>query len=365
MPQGTASVLSFQEEYPHSLLSTQAKIQSFLPSSATKDVTGYVPVVGSIVEGVGNTPVAQKIGGKEEEKGYLGSAYDYAGSALRTVYDAAGNAVCIHPSIHLSIQTYIRTSSSSLPPIRLPTTICTSTLTGEFDYIKTQIGTVEEKAGTYLRSSDAAAKAEHESGEGGEGDTAKGEARQKDQEVIAKNKAEGATQETAEKATESADGTAASAKETAGSLGQTASDTTEKVKQGHRGVEDDVESGAQDAIGQVRNATGTTDATEDANQGLEDTVGATKGTARGVEDAASESGGKVLGGVGRADMEGAGDVAGGVKEGVEGTAGSVGEGAKGVAGGGADTVKGGVGALGSGAKSAGGALGGMTGLGGK
>ncbi|KAL9129980.1 MAG: hypothetical protein Q9175_007144, partial [Cornicularia normoerica] len=59
--------------------------------SATKDVTSYVPVVGNIVEGVGNTPVAQKIGGKEEEKGYLGSAYDYAGSALRTVYDAAGN----------------------------------------------------------------------------------------------------------------------------------------------------------------------------------------------------------------------------------------------------------------------------------
>ena len=66
----------------------------FSHSSATKDVTGYVPVVGSVVEGVGNTPVAQKIGGKEEEKGYLGSAYTYAGSALRTVYDAAGNVVC-------------------------------------------------------------------------------------------------------------------------------------------------------------------------------------------------------------------------------------------------------------------------------
>ena len=64
-------------------------------SSATKDVTGYVPVVGSVVEGVGNTPIAQKIGGKEEEKGYLGSAYEYAGSALRTVYDAAGNVVCV------------------------------------------------------------------------------------------------------------------------------------------------------------------------------------------------------------------------------------------------------------------------------
>lgn len=196
--------------------------------SATKDVTGYVPVVGSIVEGVGNTPVAQKLGGKEEEKGYLGSVYDYAGSALRTVYDAAGNV----------------------------------------------IGTVEEKAGTYMHGSEKAAKAEGE-----EGDAAKGEALQKDQEVIAKNKAEGATQETADKASETADGTTSSAKETAGSLGQTASDTTDKVKEGHRGIEDNVESGAKDAIGQVRTATGTTDATEDANKGLEDTVGATKDTA--------------------------------------------------------------------------------------
>ena len=49
--------------------------------------------MGSVVEGVGNTPIAQKIGGKQEEKGYLGSAYEYAGGALRTVYDAAGNVV--------------------------------------------------------------------------------------------------------------------------------------------------------------------------------------------------------------------------------------------------------------------------------
>lgn len=67
---------------------------SFYHSSATKDVTSPIPVVGSVVEGVGNAPIAQKIGGKEEEKGYLGSVYDYAGSALRTVYDAAGNVVC-------------------------------------------------------------------------------------------------------------------------------------------------------------------------------------------------------------------------------------------------------------------------------
>ena len=83
---------------PSITLETLVKPQSdvhFSHSSATKDVTGYVPVVGSIVEGVGNTPIAQKIGGKEEEKGYLGSVYDYAGGALRTVYDAAGNVVRI------------------------------------------------------------------------------------------------------------------------------------------------------------------------------------------------------------------------------------------------------------------------------
>jgi len=36
----------------------------------------------------------QKLGGKEEEPGYLGAAYNAAGGALRTVYDAAGNVVC-------------------------------------------------------------------------------------------------------------------------------------------------------------------------------------------------------------------------------------------------------------------------------
>ena len=49
--------------------------------------------MGGITEGVGNAPIAQKLGGKEEEKGYLGTAYEYAGGAVRTVYDAAGNAV--------------------------------------------------------------------------------------------------------------------------------------------------------------------------------------------------------------------------------------------------------------------------------
>ena len=79
-------------------------------SSATKDVTSPIPVVGSVIEGVGNAPIAQKIGGKEEEKGYLGSVYDYAGSALRTVYDAAGNVV----RLLLSLFSFL---SSSPPPL--------------------------------------------------------------------------------------------------------------------------------------------------------------------------------------------------------------------------------------------------------
>ena len=48
-----------------------------------------------MVEGVGNAPAVQKLGGKEEEQqGYLGAAYSLAGNAVRTVYDAAGNVVC-------------------------------------------------------------------------------------------------------------------------------------------------------------------------------------------------------------------------------------------------------------------------------
>lgn len=58
-----------------------------------KDLTSPVPVVGSVVEGVGNAPAMQKLGGKEEEPGYLGAAYNAAGGAMRTVYDAAGNVV--------------------------------------------------------------------------------------------------------------------------------------------------------------------------------------------------------------------------------------------------------------------------------
>lgn len=49
--------------------------------------------MGGVTEGIGNAPLAKKIGGQEEEKGYLGKAYEIAGGAVRTVYDAAGNAV--------------------------------------------------------------------------------------------------------------------------------------------------------------------------------------------------------------------------------------------------------------------------------
>ena len=91
--QGTP--LSSLLPYTPTFLSGTQSDTSFCHSSATKDATSPIPVVGSVVEGVGNAPIAQKIGGKEEEKGYLGSVYDYAGSALRTVYDAAGNVVCV------------------------------------------------------------------------------------------------------------------------------------------------------------------------------------------------------------------------------------------------------------------------------
>ena len=65
-----------------------------LYSKGLKDVTSPVPVVGSVVEGVGNAPAIQKLGGEEEKQGYLGAAYNMAGGAVRTVYDAAGNVVC-------------------------------------------------------------------------------------------------------------------------------------------------------------------------------------------------------------------------------------------------------------------------------
>ena len=105
------SLIAFQPLQPQAPALARMLTYYVLVRSATKDVTGYVPVVGSIVEGVGNTPVAQKLGGKEEEKGYLGSAYEYAGSALRTVYDAAGNAVRIpfHP-----INSFVHSSRPSL-----------------------------------------------------------------------------------------------------------------------------------------------------------------------------------------------------------------------------------------------------------
>lgn len=68
-------------------------------SDVVGGITKPIPVVGSVVEGVGKAPIAQKLGGKDEEhKGYLGTAIEYAGEAVRTVYDAAGNVVCIGPT---------------------------------------------------------------------------------------------------------------------------------------------------------------------------------------------------------------------------------------------------------------------------
>lgn len=119
VPQGT-TLSSLPHYTPSSHLRTEFNAARCCHSSATKDVTSPIPVVGSVVEGVGNAPIAQKIGGKEEEKGYLGSVYDYAGSALRTVYDAAGNVVCI--------LLFLYSSSSCLSPPLLPPSI-TSQLT--------------------------------------------------------------------------------------------------------------------------------------------------------------------------------------------------------------------------------------------
>ena len=61
-----------------------------------RDATEPIPVVGGVTKGIGNAPLAQQIGGQEEEKGYLSKAYEYAGGAARTVYDSAGNAVLSH-----------------------------------------------------------------------------------------------------------------------------------------------------------------------------------------------------------------------------------------------------------------------------
>ena len=93
---GVRSLSSF-----HSILSYRIRAdycRAFC-SGIVGGITRPVPVVGPVVEGVGKTPIAQKLGGKDEEhKGYLGTAIEYAGEAVRTVYDAAGNVVRNVPS---------------------------------------------------------------------------------------------------------------------------------------------------------------------------------------------------------------------------------------------------------------------------
>lgn len=81
-------------QYLYHSISTNNSLINVLYSKGLKDVTSPVPVVGSVVEGVGNAPAIQKLGGEEEKQGYLGAAYNIAGGAVRTVYDAAGNVVC-------------------------------------------------------------------------------------------------------------------------------------------------------------------------------------------------------------------------------------------------------------------------------
>ena len=70
------------------------------PSEGAKNLTAPVPVVGSVVEGVGNAPAVQKLGGKEEKPGYLGAIYNSAAGAVQTVYDAAGNVVSLSNPFH-------------------------------------------------------------------------------------------------------------------------------------------------------------------------------------------------------------------------------------------------------------------------
>ena len=48
-------------------------------------ITGKLPVVGDVTKGLGETPIAQKIAGKEGadgEKGYLGAAMESVGNAV-------------------------------------------------------------------------------------------------------------------------------------------------------------------------------------------------------------------------------------------------------------------------------------------
>lgn len=255
----------------HPLLPEQHLRSGIACSKGVKDLTSPIPIVGSVTEGIGNAPVAQKIGGQEEERGYLGAAYKLAGEAVRTVYDAAGNVVSPPPPLQI-----LSTHTAQALHIRMD---------GEADGIISQIGTVSNTAGTYLHGNPSTKASEEPA--------SKEDALAKDQEVLSKKKATETTQDAAS------------------SLGGTASEASDKLTRDPRGIEENVEANSKAAFGQVQHATGTTHE---------------------------------------------GD-AGGVAEGVKGTAGSVGEGANRVATGSAETVKGGVGALGSGAKGLGGGLG--------
>ena len=65
-------------------------------AEGVQTITGNIPVVGKITEGVGNMPIAQQIAGKDPEageKGYLQTAYEYLEAGVEYVYDAAGNVI--------------------------------------------------------------------------------------------------------------------------------------------------------------------------------------------------------------------------------------------------------------------------------
>ena len=165
----------------------------------------------------------------------------------------------------------------------------------------------------------------------------------------------------------------------ASDLTSSASGTSNKLKSSQRDLEDNLEDGTKQAVGDVQNATGTAGSSGSDEQGYtqagkEKTEGAydaVKGQRREVEDVAGEKAGEVgrnaantTGEYGSAAAQKGKDGIGAVGDGVSGAAGK-GQDVGGQAlGQGSDAVKGGAGALGDGAKSVGGGLGKMTGLGG-
>ena len=225
---------------------------------------------------------------------------------------------------------------------------------------------MEHKASSYLKHPTKEGEKPAEAGDDG------------NQEIMEKAKEAAAKEDQAAGSTnDRSSETTADAQASVGKVAQTYSDTTDAVKDGHRNVEDTVQSGIKDGVGSIQGATGTEEATSAVSEGLNDTADAAKSTTRDVEDTQQ----KTISGVGKGvgdmakgatgenkaqDMgQGAKSTGGAVAGGLSDTAGGAMEGGKGAAAGVADTGKGVAGALGSGASKAGSALGGLTGWGGK